>query len=108
MKNKHFLTYTGLILIVVIASLSFNYIKPSIDTNYVPDAKTAKRIAEALWGPIYGEDKIENEKPFTAELKEGVWIVQGTLKGSNKIKGGTAYIEIRQSDCKVLKLTHYK
>ena len=37
--------------------------------GFVPDKETAMRIAEAVWIPIYGKDKIESEKPFEAQSK---------------------------------------
>lgn len=72
--------------------------------GFVPDEKTAIKIAEAIWYPIYGDD-IYDEKPFKAELKDGVWVVRGTL---NYDVGGVAYIEIQKNDCKILKVTHGK
>jgi hypothetical protein len=72
----------------------------------VPDEKTALKIAEAIWLPVYGEN-INGNKPFTATLKnDSIWVVTGTLpKG---MKGGTPYIEIQRKDCKILALTHGK
>jgi hypothetical protein len=32
--------------------------------GFVPDAKTAVKIAEAVLIPVYGENKIESERPF--------------------------------------------
>jgi len=85
--------------------------KSSIKDGYVPNKETAIKIAEAIWLPIYGE-KIYQEKPFKAVLvRDSVWIVTGTLKdpGDDKdIVGGTAYIEIQKSDCKILKVIHGK
>lgn len=73
--------------------------------GYVTDETTASKIAEAIWLPIFGEE-INGEKPFRVELKENsVWIVRGTL---NADIGGVAYIEIRKSDCKILKVSHGK
>ncbi len=40
-----------------------NYVPPN---GYVPDAETAVQIAVAVWSPIYGRDKIEQEKPYSA------------------------------------------
>jgi hypothetical protein len=74
------------------------------DSGFVPDEKTAIKIAEAIWYPIYG-DEIYDEKPFKAELKDSVWIVRGTL---NYDVGGVAYIEIQKCDCKILKVKHGK
>lgn len=74
--------------------------------GYVPDAVTAIKIAEAVWIPIYGEETLKDEKPFTARLVNGVWIVQGTLpKGWD---GGTAYAEISKETGCVLNVTHFK
>jgi hypothetical protein len=72
--------------------------------GFVPDERTAIKIAEAIWYPIYG-DEIYDEKPFKAELNDSVWIVHGTL---NYDVGGIAYIEIQKSDCKILRVTHGK
>src|SRR5437899_3260518 len=44
----------------------------------VPDADTAKRIAESIWIPMYGEDKVASQQPVKAELKFNVWIVSGS------------------------------
>jgi hypothetical protein len=45
--------------------------------GFVPNEKTAIRIAEAVLGPIYGEDQIAKERPFAATLKGGVWTIEG-------------------------------
>jgi hypothetical protein len=74
--------------------------------GYVPDAATAIKIAEAVWIPIYGEETLKNEKPFTAQLVNGVWIVQGTLqKGWD---GGTAYAEISKETGRILNVIHFQ
>jgi len=74
--------------------------------GYVPDAATAIKIAEAIWMPIYGEETSKGERPFAAQLANGVWIVQGTLpEGSD---GGTAYAEISKETGRVLNVTHFK
>ena len=40
---------------------TYNYQPPD---GYVPDAKTAIRIAEAVWLPIYGKKVLDDEKPY--------------------------------------------
>jgi hypothetical protein len=45
--------------------------------GFVPNEKTAIRIAEAVLGPIYGEVQIAKERPFAATLKGGVWTIEG-------------------------------
>lgn len=74
--------------------------------GYVPNAQTAIQIAVAVWSPIYGAKKIQDEKPFTAKLAKGVWIVEGSLpKGW---KGGVAIAEIAKSDGRILRVSHGK
>lgn len=80
-----------------------NY-KPA--AGYVPDAATAIRIAVAVWNPIYGEKQIASEAPYRAALKDGVWIVEGSLpKG---YVGGVAIAEISKDDAAVRRISHGK
>jgi hypothetical protein len=72
----------------------------------VQNSETAKKIAEAIWIPLYGKSVID-EKPYSTTLiGDSLWVVKGSLKKG--YLGGTAYIEIRKSDCKVLKVFHGK
>ena len=73
--------------------------------GYVPDAKTAIKIAEAVWLPIYGEN-IYTKKPFTAQLKGDVWLVQGSLP--ELMLGGVPSAEISKQTGKILRVSHGK
>ena len=53
-----------------------NPVLPGADV--VPDADTAKRIAESVWIPMFGQEKIASQQPLNAELKFNVWIVSGS------------------------------
>jgi hypothetical protein len=44
----------------------------------VPDAITAKRIAEVVWVSQYGADTVARQQPILVELKFNVWIVTGS------------------------------
>jgi Clp amino terminal domain, pathogenicity island component len=51
--------------------------------DVVPDADTAKRIAEAVWIPQFGADTVARQSPVKVklvklELKFNVWIVTGS------------------------------
>lgn len=83
-----------------------DYINNSKDKiDYVPDEVTAKKVAEAIWLPIYGKN-IFKYRPFVATLKgDSCWIVQGTLESS---LGGVPYIELRKDNCQVILVTHGK
>lgn len=75
-------------------------------SGFVPDAVTAKRIAEAVWLPIYGK-KVLSEKPYQATLNsKDVWVVEGFLP--KEMDGGVAYIEISKRDGRILEVTHGK
>jgi hypothetical protein len=81
------------------------YVPPD---GFVPDEETAKKIAEAIWLPIYGKSVLR-QKPYKAKLfDERIWVVEGTLKGWPFVLGGTAYIEIDKNTGEILKLTHFK
>jgi len=80
----------------------------------VPDEATAVKLAENALEKIYGKKQIQSERPFTAELVQGVWHVAGTLYCKDKYGnvvtgvclGGVAMTDIRQSDGRVLKTGH--
>lgn len=85
------------------------------DTGFVPNAETAVKIGEAVLIPVYGEKKIESERPFHAELKDGTWIVGGTLRcpdghggTTTSCTGGTAVVKIAKADGRILFMIHYK
>jgi hypothetical protein len=83
-----------------------SYVPPD---GFVPDSATAVRIAEAIWLPIYGKNVIDDEHPFRAVLKDGVWTVTGTLSppppGLARL-GGVALAEISQKDGRILRVSH--
>jgi hypothetical protein len=72
--------------------------------GYVPDARTAIKIAVAVWEAIYGEEKIAGEKPYRARLTNGVWTVEGSLPAGSV--GGVAIAEIAKNDGKILRVIH--
>jgi NTF2 fold immunity protein of polymorphic toxin system component len=74
--------------------------------SYVSDEATAIKIAVAAWGPIYGAAHIAGEGPYQATLRDGVWIVTGSVP--HGAKGGAAFAKISQKDGRVLFVTHYK
>jgi len=81
-----------------------NY-KPA--SGYVPDEETAIKIAIAVWSPIYGKEQIENEKPYTAKLKKGIWYISGSLPAGRE-KGGVAEAEIAKDDGRIIRISHGK
>lgn len=99
-----------LLALFILLNTSFNNVNSTShqtpNRDYVPNAECAIKIAEAIWLPIYGK-AIYDSRPFTAVLRgDTVWVVEGTLP--KRMLGGTPYIEIQKSDCKILKVTHGK
>jgi hypothetical protein len=83
--------------------------------GFVPDKETAVKIAEAVLIPVYGKTQIESEQPFDASLKDGVWIVSGSLNcGNDKhgkpnvCVGGVAVVRISKADGRIIDMIHYK
>ena len=97
-----------LCIALLLTSLAFAQDKHSYvpRNGFVPDEKTAIRIAEAVWAPIYGEEQVAKERPFKAHLKGGIWTVEGTLPTGRD--GGVAVAEIRKADGKIIRVSHGK
>lgn len=105
LKSINTRIFTLCALGIIFMLMAFNMMqKEDENIDYVPNAETAVKVAEILWLPLYGESIYEH-KPFSAELQNGIWIVSGKPK---KQKGGYPYAEIQKSDCKVVKITHFK
>jgi NTF2 fold immunity protein len=77
--------------------------------GFVPDAKTAEKIADAVLIPVYGEEQISRERPFTAARRSDVWTVTGTLNcGAPQCVDGTAVVEISKTSGAIISMVHYK
>lgn len=79
--------------------------------GFVPTADVAVKIAECVLFEIYGKDNIEKEKPFSVNLRDGIWIIEGNIpnmKDSVVTFCGQAYMEIKKSNGEILKLLHTK
>src|SRR5215471_8129705 len=48
--------------------------------GYVPDSRTAIDVAKAILIPIYGNDVVRREEPFTASLDGIIWTVKGAVR----------------------------
>ncbi|GAB2848220.1 hypothetical protein GCM10027277_15460 [Pseudoduganella ginsengisoli] len=77
-------------------------IKPK--EGFIPNAATAIGIALLVLDPIYGADQIEKQKPFTADLRGDVWVVQGSIESGT----GTAEVDLSKRTGAILRVTHGK
>lgn len=99
-----------LILLGVVSSSRGQSVPPS--EGYVPDEATAVRIAVAVFIPIFGEKHVRSERPFHARLKDGIWIVEGSLgkppKPGDIVVGGTMVSEIERATGCIKAVYHLK
>lgn len=72
--------------------------------GFVPDEKTAVRIAEAVLTPIYGDEAVIAQRPFSAKLRGTTWVVTGSLP-DNQV-GGVAEVRISKRTGEILQVTH--
>ena len=70
--------------------------------GFVPDAETARRIAEAVWLPVFGQKVVEKQRPFQVELQYNIWVVKGTPK--RKPKSGVMFARISKADGSIIGL----
>ena len=104
--NKKAQFIAGLATLAAAVAFAAETITPNFKPKdgFVPDAKTAIKIAVAVWEPIYGEQKIAAEKPYHAYLTNGVWTVTGSLPEG--MAGGVAIAEIAKDDGRILRVIH--
>jgi len=106
--------FCGLFLAVTLSAQT----SPPPSSVRVPDEATALKIAEPALIKTYGKRQIDDERPLTATLENGIWTVGGTLccpdrSGHRTCEpgmclGGVAVLKLRQSDGKILSINHYK
>ena len=97
-----FTVVAGSVAVLLAAEVSKHNVKPK--AGYVPDAKTAIRIAVAVWEPIYGEEQIAKQKPYKAALTNGIWTVEGSMP--ELMVGGVAVAEIAKDDARIIRVSH--
>src|SRR5262245_18670468 len=75
----HAMTRSPLGISSELQPFSFLFNNPVLPkSGVVPDAATARQIAEAVWKPMYSAETIASQAPFEAELNDNVWIVTGS------------------------------
>jgi len=88
-------------------------VKVQLAAGLIPNQATALSVAEPELIRIYGASVVASERPLTAGLSGGIWIVSGTLhcsdgKGGTTTHcvGGVATAHLSKSDGRVVEIFH--
>ena len=96
------ITLTLLLATVVLAQRP-----PSTHADYVPDERTARRIAEAVLIGQYGEERVKAQLPLlVASRGRTKWVVQGRVtdaEGNPRVGGGFGVL-LNKNDGRVLEV----
>lgn len=93
----------ALLLCLIVATLPlYSQQRPAHTDVLVPDAETAIALAKVILKPIYGENFVKR-KTFTAEKRDGQWLVKGRPKvpAARVVVGGTIEMQIDMRDATV-------
>jgi hypothetical protein len=75
-------TLLGVVLLLTMAAFGKDAGKIQPHPDYVPDEKTAERIAEAVLVAQFGQERVSAQLPLhAASTSKDLWLVQGTLEG---------------------------
>jgi len=91
-------------MVAVAVGYQEHSVKP--EAGFIPNQVTATRVAEAILIPIYGQEQIESERPFSAQLNENTWKVEGHLAPG--VDGGVAEVWLDKRDGRILRVSHGK
>ncbi len=82
----------GLVLLFTMVAFGKDSGKAMPHPDYVPDEKTAERIAEAVLVAQFGQERVSAQVPLhTASMSKDQWLVQGAFKdeeGRTQVGGG--------------------
>ena len=65
-------------------------------------------VAEPMLFSVYGRENILRQRPYRVRLTNGYWHLSGTLPAPAATVGGTFYLVIEASNCRVHTLFHTK
>ena len=96
------------LLLCPMVAVALGYEEHSVkpEAGFIPNQVTATRVAEAILIPIYGQEQIESERPFSAQLNENTWKVEGHLAPG--VDGGVAEVWLDKRDGRILRVSHGK
>lgn len=71
----------GVVLLLTMVAFGQDAGKTAAHSDYVPDEKTAERIAEAVLIAQFGQERVDAQLPLhAASTSKDQWLVQGAIK----------------------------
>jgi NTF2 fold immunity protein len=71
----------GVLLLLTMVAFGQNTGKVPPQPDYVPDSKTAERIAEAVLVAQFGQERLNAQLPlYTRSMSKDEWLVQGAIR----------------------------
>ena len=74
--------------------------------GFVSDEEIAMKMAELIAKKIYGDARVDAQKPFQAALNGEVWKISGTIPPN--FLGGTFEVYLSKVDGRIIRVTHGK
>jgi hypothetical protein len=92
-----------MVVAVLLTIVTFARESPPAHPDYVPDEKTAQRIAEAVLIGQYGEERVKAQLPLlVASRGKTKWILQGRVvdtEGRPQVGGGFGVLLTKHEGC---------
>ena len=82
--------------------------KPPFHHPLLTTEALAIAVAEPILFSIFGRENIIQQRPYSVRLRKGCWHLSGTLPGLATTVGGTFYLVIEASNCRVQTIFHTK
>ena len=78
--------------------------------GFVPNPEIAVTVAEAVLAPVYGRKTVASERPFKANLRGNIWVVEGKVPCEGPpdavCPGGAGVVWISKRTGQILIMTH--
>src|ERR1035438_1732572 len=74
---KDSIAYDHYLKKIILDALTNKTEKQILVDTIIPDRKTAISVAEAILFKVYGKQTIIKEQPYSVDLIDGYWILQG-------------------------------
>jgi len=109
MEENSTMIHTWAIVLLLASAIIAPGQPPKKHADYVPDEKTAERIAEAVLVAQYGEERVNSQLPLHADGSDkNYWKVQGASTKHDRTGGGFVVTINKNSGCIGKILEHTK